>query len=483
MGAMTGEITLPVWLFAVLLALALWAALDRLLLPGMRWYLRRKVNRVIEQINVRLNIELPQFKVTRRRVLIDRLFHDPKVQQAVEHESREKDVPRRVLLARVDRYAREIVPSFNAYVYFRIGYSLAKSLAKLLYRVRLGYTDTAAIAAVNPKSSIVFVMNHRSNMDYVLVAFLAAERVALSYAVGEWARVWPLQQLIRSMGAYFVRRNSGDPLYRMVLQRYVQMATEAGVPQAIYPEGGLTLDGRLRPPRLGLLDYMLKTFDPGGERDLVFIPVGINYDRVLEDRTLLARLDPAGPRRGAWYAAGKSVAFAAHNMRLMLTGRWYRFGYACVNFGRPVSMRDYVAQRQLDFRDLSDDGRHSEVEQVARLVMAEVARIIPVLPVSLVATVFARDTAAAHSELELKSEVYELIRRLEDVGAHIYVPRGDLDYAVGVGLRMLLLRRIVNEEDGLYRANPDDRATLAYYAHAIEPLVRASERQSVGAAA
>ena len=57
--------------------------------------------------------------------------------------------------------------------------------------------------------------------------------------------------------------------------------------------------------------------------------------------------------------------------------------------------------------------------------------------------------AAGLSELELKSEVDELIRRLEAVGAHIYVPRGDLDYAVGVGLRMLTLRRIVTEEDGL----------------------------------
>ena len=74
------------------------------------------------------------------------------------------------------------------------------------------------------------------------------------------------------MGAYFVRRNSGDPLYRTVLQRYVQMATEAGVPQAMFPEGGLTIDGKLRTPKLGLLDYMLKTFDPAGERDLVHAP-------------------------------------------------------------------------------------------------------------------------------------------------------------------------------------------------------------------
>ena len=481
---MMGQITLPVWLFVLIVLLALWAALDRLLLPGARWYFRRKVNRVIQEINTGLNVELPQFKLTRRQVLIDRLFHDTKVQEAVDKEVRDKGIPRGVLLARVDRYAREIVPSFNAYLYFRIGYWLAKALAKLLHRVRLGYTDTTALAAVNPKSSIVFVMNHRSNMDYVLVAFLAAERVALSYAVGEWARVWPLQQLLRSMGAYFVRRNSGDPLYRMVLQRYVQMATEAGVPQAVYPEGGLTIDGKLRPPKLGLLDYMLKSFDPHGERDLVFIPVGINYDRVLEDRTLLMRLDPSAPRRGVLYVMGRTAAFIGRNLRLMMTGRWYRFGYACVNFGRPISMRAYVAEHRLDFRALDEAERHREVERLGRVVMDAIARIVPVLPVSLVATVFARRRDAAFSELEVKFEVYELIRQLGAAGAHIYVPRGDLDYAVGVGLRMLTLRHIVEEHDGLYRENPEDRAVLAYYANAIEPLVSAAcSKQPVAAAA
>ena len=471
---MTGTVTLPTWIFVVLLVLALWALLERLLVPGVRWYFRRKVNRVIREIGTRLNVELPQFKLTRRQVLIDRLVHDPKVQDAIARECGEKGLPREIVAARVDRYAREIVPAFNAYFYFGAGYRLGKVLAGLLYRVRVGYADTQALAAVNPKSSVVFVMNHRSNMDYVLVAFLAAERVALSYAVGEWARVWPLQQLIRSMGAYFVRRNSGDPLYRMVLQRYVQMAVEGGVPQALYPEGGLSTDGRLRPPRLGLLDYMLKAFDPGGERDLVLIPVGINYDRVLEDRTLLLKLDPTAPRRGLLYAVARLAGFVGANLWLMLTGRWYRFGYACVNFGTPLSMRDYVGRHDFDFRGLDDASRHREVERVGAQVMEAIARVVPVLPVSLVATVFLSNRDAGWSELELKSAAYDLIQRLERAGAHIYVPRGDLDYAIGVGLRMLLLRRIVVEADGLYRAIPAEVALLSYYANAIEPLVAAA---------
>ena len=152
----------------------------------------------------------------------------------------------------VERYAREIVPAFNAYLYFRIGYWLGRKVSQGLYRVRLGYVDTEALARVPENATVVFVMNHRSNMDYMLAGYLAADQAALSYAVGEWARIWPLSALIRAMGAYFVRRNSKDELYRRVLERYIAMATEAGVPQAVFPEGGLTRDGLLREPRLGV---------------------------------------------------------------------------------------------------------------------------------------------------------------------------------------------------------------------------------------
>jgi glycerol-3-phosphate O-acyltransferase len=310
-------------------------------------------------------------------------------------------------------------------------------------------------------------MNHRSNMDYVLVAFLAAERVALSYAVGEWARVWGLQALIRSMGAFFVRRNSGDPLYRTVLARYVSMATEAGVPQALFPEGGLTVDGALRKPRFGLLDYMVKSFRPDGERDLVFIPVGLNYDRVLEDRSQLLKLEEQRRRRGMLSAVSVTLTFLARNLWQMLTGNWHRFGYACVNFGSPVSMRAYVRAQGVDFPALDDDARKREVEELGRHLMQAIGGVIPVVPVALVAQVFGRDAERPLSELEIKSAACDLLRDWENRGAHIYIPRHDRDYAIGVGLRMLTLRHIVEESDGLFRPVPENLPVLAYYANSV----------------
>jgi glycerol-3-phosphate O-acyltransferase len=479
---MTRTLSLPLWLVVLLLAVAAWAAIDRLLVPSVRWVLRRRLNRVIAEVNTRLKIEIKPFQLTKRQVLIDRLLYDPQVLAAAAEHARAARMPREVAMEQVARYAREIVPSFNAYLYFRLGTWIARRVARLLYRVRLGVADEVGLAAVDPAATIVFLMNHRSNMDYVLVAYLAADRTALSYAVGEWARIWPLQTLIRSLGAYFVRRDSRDPLYRRVLERYIHMATEGGVTQAVYPEGGLSRDGRLRPPKLGLLDYMLRGFDPAGPRDLVFIPVGINYDRTLEDRTLLLDRDARGdrngrdspaPRRRGLAAVGTTLGFVGKNLALAARSRWHRFGYACVNFGTPVSMKERLGASGRDLRALPREERFREIATLADELMAAIGRVVPVLPVPLVATVFLRQAERPLSELEIKARAWELTAELAAAGAQIYVPRRDQDYAIAVGLRALTLRHLVDEEAGLYRARAAETPLLSYYAGSISHLLSA----------
>ncbi|MGE5130774.1 MAG: hypothetical protein ACM3IK_14125 [Sphingomonadaceae bacterium] len=83
-----------------------------------------------------------------------------------------------------------------------------------------------------------------------------------------------------------------------------------------------------------------------------------------------------------------------------------------------------------------------------------------------------RHPERALSELEVKAEAEELIETLGRNNAQLYVPRRDLDYALHVGLRMLTLRRLVDEADGLYRARPNEARLLAYYANSIAHLIR-----------
>jgi len=464
---MDGQITISIWLFAALLAIAVWAVLDRVLIPSTRWFLRRRINRVIDEISIRLDIQIKPFQLTKRQVLIDRLVYDPKVMEAVQQAAARRDCPREIVQSEVVSYAKEIVPSFNAYLYFRFGYWLSKRLAHLLYQVRIGFAQEDEFKNISADATVVFVMNHRSNMDYLLVSFLAAEKTALSYAVGEWAKIWPLQTLIRAMGAYFVRRKSGDSLYRRVLERYIHMATKEGVCQAVFPEGGLSRDGRLQPPKLGVLDYMLRNYQPQTDRDLVFIPVGINYDRTLEDRSLLLTLDDEAPKRSMWFAIRTTLRFIRRSLILMILSRWQRFGYACVNFGPPLSMRTYCRKGNIDFSRMERSRRFEEIQKLAEQLMDAVKKVIPILPIPLVATAIKAVDRSGITAVEVEAQTNRLIEQLRSQGAPVYTVDENRVQTILNALNMLKLRRLVTESDGIYRAVPEEHEVLSYYANSI----------------
>lgn len=460
-------ISLPYWMFILMVAFSAIMVLDRILLPSMRWYLKRRVNRVINEINTRLDIEIRPIQFTRREVLIDQLVFDEKVIDAIKLYADEHKMPHAIAQEKARKYASEIIPAFNAYIYFRIGYWLAKKLARLVYRVRVGFYDKNKISEIDSNSSVVFVMNHRSNMDYVLVSFLVAEKTTLSYAVGEWARIWPLQTLIKSMGAFFVRRNSGNTLYRKVLERYVNMSTRAGVCQAIFLEGGLTRDGVLREPRLGFLDYMLRDYHAHSDKDIVFIPVGINYDRVIEDRSLIRRLNKEAEKRSAWFVIKTTVVFIFKNATLSRKKRWRRFGYASVNFGEPVSAKKYCEEQQIDFSALDQDERFVRVESLAQVIMKNVSQVVPILPVALMSEILIKNQTQWRSELELKTQCLERIEQLESAGAPIDISSSALENVLGSALEALVGRGLVERQDNLLKMKASEVDIVSYYANSI----------------
>lgn len=465
---MTGQITISIWIFLLLIAITILAILDRVLIPSTRWFLRRRVNRVIDEISKRLEIDIKPFQLTKRQVLIDRLIYDPMVIEAVQIKAQEQGIPREVAQAKVMRYAKEIVPSFNAYLYFRIGYWLAKKIARLLYHVHIGLIDNEQFSNIDPDSTVVFVMNHRSNMDYILVAFLAAEKTTLSYAVGEWAKVWPLQALIRAMGAFFVRRKSGNPLYRLVLERYIHMATKEGVCQAVFLEGGLSRDGLLRPPKLGFIDYMLRSFQPGTDRDIIFIPVGINYDRTLEDRSLLRMLDPDALKRSRWFIIKTTLRFVWRSIIFISLSRWQRFGYASVNFGQRISAREYCRINNIDFSKMKRKERFLEVEKISGHIMASIKNVIPVVPVALVAAVFVKYPHTLLSAFDVEAHANRVIDGMQAKNAPVFLSTTSRVQTIVTALNMLRIRRLIIETDGLYKADPEMLDILSYYANSID---------------
>lgn len=439
-------VELPLWLVVLVIALSAVAALDRILAPSVRWFFRRRMERAIARLNERLARPIEPFRLARRHDLILRLAYDPAVTAAVADHAAETGIPPQVAFEEARTYAAEIVPAFSATMYFGFAVQAARWLSRRFYRVRMG--DVAAeLSGIDRNATVVFVMNHRSNMDYVLVTWLVADRSAISYAVGEWARVWPLSRLIRGMGAYFIRRGSRNTLYRRVLARYVQMAAEEGVAQAIFPEGGLSLDGRVGAAKLGLLSYFVAGAGQTG-RDVVFVPVGLAYDRVLEDR-LLTEAARTGIRRFRPTVAGAS-GFLLRMVWRGLRGNFAGFGTAAAGFGVPVSLRAFL--------DAADDDPTAALGEV---LMARVAAAVPVLPVPLVAAALL-DVPADRSAL--LDGVTRLAGRLEAAGATMRLNPAGIDATVDEGVRHLQRRGLIGRD---LKVVEGKAALLAFYGAAL----------------
>ena len=454
--------------FALVVLVALWLT--------QRWADRAAV-RAVHRFGARVN----RFKLTRKRYIRDTLLASDHVGMAVEQYVREHHVTDAQAWKRVRDYIDEIVPFFNILAYYTVGYAVSRATLNMLYKVSVDYEDVAALERLPRDSVVIYLANHRSNADYVLLAYVLAGDVSISYAVGEWARAFPLEYVFKSFGSYFIRRRYREPLYHTVLEQYVQLITRNGVTQGIFPEGGLTRDGRLQNGKVGLIDYALGVArEPEFARRLTIIPVALNYDRVLEDRSLLRELAhrESGVRTPRLAQLGEVSRYVGWNLARIITGRWKRYGRAAVTIGRPIGVAEWLADMREQGTDLFQMDRPRRLDRVQGMVdhvLSRIAALIPVTPVSLACAAIQsfdsdfipRDRLLERMEdmrdvlLELNARVLRADRSIEETFDRAYL--------------MLAMRRVLAADGQGYVVLERGRPLVSYYANSIAHLLGAFE--------
>ncbi|MBA3341769.1 MAG: 1-acyl-sn-glycerol-3-phosphate acyltransferase [Gemmatimonadaceae bacterium] len=420
---------------------------------------------------------MDRFKLADRNSIRETLLRDPVVATAVALHAQENDLETAAVLAKVSRYVDEIVPFFNILAYYRFGYFVSRTLLNMFYKVSADQHGTRGSSALPKNAIVVYLMNHRSNADYVLVGYVLTGRVAISYAVGEWARAFPLEYLFKSFGSYFVRRKFREPLYHTVLERYVQLITRNGVTQGIFPEGGLTRDGKLRPAKIGLLDYIIGVARDDAYRDRIcLVPVAINYDRVLEDRSLLRELAVAkgertSPRRVQMYEVARYLWW---NAGRIVFRRWKRYGRAAVTIGEPVALAPWLAEHERKGESLFDLSRHERLARVQSLcdsMMSRIGAIIPVTPVPLACAAIQSLDSDFIPRARLIERMAEMRDVLVELNARVIRAEGDIEEIFDRALRMLIMRRMLVRSGDGFAVLPGNRGLISYYANSIAHLV------------
>ena len=435
--------------------------------------MRRSARRTVHRHRVRID----RFKLTRKSFVIDQVLADPAVHEAVKAHASEHGMSIDATWKRVRAYLDEIVPFFNILAYYRFGYALSRMLLGMLYRVSVEYARPDPFRGLPRDSIVVYLMNHRSNADYVVVSFVLMGDVSISYAVGEWARAFPLEYIFKSFGSYFIRRRFREPLYHAVLRAYVQLITRNGVTQGIFPEGGLTRDGKLRQGKIGLLDSILGVAsDPDKRRRMFVVPVGINYDRVLEDRTLLRELDSAeGRGKTSRVQQAREVSrYLLWSLGRLLIRRWQRYGHAAVTIGEPVPIDAWLEENEavgVQILELPRGERLPRIQAFCDDVLARIGEIIPVTPVPLACAALQSFDADFIPRAKLLERMSAMRDVLLELNGRVLRADGDIESTFDSAYQMLRMRRILVESGDGFAVLPHGRQLISYYANSIVHLL------------
>ncbi|MDN5767900.1 MAG: lysophospholipid acyltransferase [Humibacillus sp.] len=234
--------------------------------------------------------------------------------------------------------------------------------------------DEAAFARLREldrSHSLVWLPSHRSYLDlFILPIVLASHGISPAFGMGGAnLDFFPFGTMARRTGTIFIRRTaSDDAIYRFALRWYVTQLTRNGGNIAWSIEGGRTRTGKLRPPRYGLLRYLVDGTAAIDGPETQIVPVSIVYDQLHEVANMTAEALGGGkkPEDLAWL-----IKLARQQRK--------RLGHVYFEVGEPIPLRERLAQFQRE----TDEGG-PVVERIGLEVSYRINRATPVTPTAVV---------------------------------------------------------------------------------------------------
>ena len=231
-------------------------------------------------------------------MLFRSMLREPRVRAAMAAEVDAKKTTLTKVERRAESVAREIAADYS-YLVVRVGERL---LGRLWNHIYEGVTvrGTERLQALARDNTLVYVPCHRSHIDYLLLSYVI-HRAGLTVphvAAGANLNLPIIGGLLRRGGAFFLRRSfKDDELYGEVFAAYVHEVLKRGFPMEYFVEGGRSRTGRMLPPKAGLISMTVQSYLREHSRPLLFVPVYIGYEKLIEGGSYTEELSGASKRK------------------------------------------------------------------------------------------------------------------------------------------------------------------------------------------
>lgn len=361
--------------------------------------------------------------LSHRRNLVKGLVHAPQVRQAIREEAEREKITIEKAEAKALRYGNEIASDY-AYTAVRfLEVVLSWFWNKIYDGIRVNHIEPLQDAVRGYE--VIYVPCHRSHIDYLLLSYLLFRNglTPPHIAAGINLNMPVIGSLLRRGGAFFMRRSfKGNPLYTSVFNEYLHNLFTRGFPVEYFVEGGRSRTGRMLQPKTGMLALTLRSYLRSSRLPILFVPVYIGYERVLEGRTYLGELRGAAKKKESIFDIFKVIGALKQ-----------RFGQVWVNFGEPLKLNEFLEQEQPGWRqqayapDYRPQWLNDATNHLAERIAQRLNEAAAVNPVNLVALAMLSTSRQALDQQSLARilDLYQALLRAVPYSPHTTLPEGD----------------------------------------------------------
>ena len=425
----------------------------------------RKLSRILGVHFRRIRTAVVGPDLSHRRLLLDTVLSSHTVQAAIKSHVLKERVSFEVAESRAKAFFWETAADYAHPVVRSLSFMLTWFWTQIYSGVKINHFDT--LQKVAPGREVVYVPCHRSHMDYLLLSYLLYSNgiVVPHIAAGINLNLPIVGPILRRGGAFFMRRSfKASPLYAAVFSAYMSELIVQGFSIEYFIEGGRSRSGRASPAKAGLLSMTVRSYLTNPQRPVVFQPVYIGYEKVIEGKSYLGELSGRPKSKESIWGLLKSF-------RLLKE----KYGAVAVNFGEPIELNDMLARHEPNWRaeGFSAESRPAwypgVIDELSDQVLININRAADVNPISLLAIALLGTPKHAMGEADL-IRTLGLAQRLliaipysDRVTVTAKTPKEMIAY----GESMKWIRRIQHPLGDVLISDGDDGVLISFYRNNI----------------
>ncbi len=418
--------------------------------------------RLLSQINRhRHSVTGPVIKTWEE--LKENLRTDRQLQNYIELHSKKREIPIKKLRSDADAYFEEIAATYNRTL-LKIGELLVRRLLNTLFDgISVDNSELLRLKSMSQKGPLILIPCHKSHIDYLIISYIfhVNNMPCPLIVAGQNLSFWPFGILFRAAGAFFIRRTfSGAVLYSKVLAAYVERILKEGFNIELFFEGTRSRSGKLITPQLGFLSMLLNAYRNKTCDNMIFVPIHIGYDRVIEESSYLHEVEGGKKEPESLFRVLKARHFLKN-----------RYGKIYLKFHEPIALKEHLKKQGADLSDMTSKQQNILCRDLGNRIANAINKVSVVTPNALVASAIL-NSKNRFSYDQLMESVETYLTFIKYQGARTTDTLANPVHAVENILNTFIRRKFIRSSsddtgkemsDAMFWVNESKRPNLEYY--------------------